>query len=80
MNDFKIRREKMPVSFERDIRPMSRQIDIDNMNKHKVLLDNHTYMSNPPITATAQAVEHSLTNQSMPTGGLYWSKEQLILY
>jgi hypothetical protein len=42
----------MPVSFERDIRPMSRQIDIDNMNKHKVLLDIHTYMSNPAITAT----------------------------
>jgi hypothetical protein len=50
------------------------------MNKHKVLLDNHTYMSNPPITATAQAVEHSLTNQSMPPGGPYWSKEHLILY
>jgi hypothetical protein len=28
-------REKMPVSFERDIRPLFRQIDIEHMNKHK---------------------------------------------
>ena len=32
----------MPVSFERDIRPLFRQIDIDHMNKHNVLLDNYT--------------------------------------
>ena len=37
----------MPVSFESDIRPLFRQIDIDHMNKHKVLLDNYTYMSDP---------------------------------
>ncbi|HWZ78324.1 MAG TPA: hypothetical protein VNX87_17405 [Candidatus Sulfotelmatobacter sp.] len=43
----------MPVSFERDIRPLFRQIDIDHMNKHDVLLDNYTYMSDPStITAT----------------------------
>jgi hypothetical protein len=28
----------------------------------------------------AQGVEDSLTKQSMPPGGPYWSDEQLILY
>jgi len=74
-------REKMPVSFERDIRPLFRQIDIDHMNKHNVLLDNYTYMSDPSNDhGNAQDVEDSLTKQSMPPGGPYWSDEQLILY
>ena len=71
----------MPVSFERDIRPLFRQIDIDHMNKHDVLLDNYTYMSDPSNDyGNAQRVEDSLTNQSMPPDGPYWSNEQLILY
>ena len=71
----------MPVSFERDIRPLFRQVDIDHMNKHNVLLDNYTYMSDPSKDhGNAQGVEDSLTNQSMPPGGPYWSNEQLILY
>jgi len=77
----------MPVSFESDIRPLFRQIDIDHMNKHNVLhkhnvlLDNYTYMSDPSNDhGNAQAVEDSLANQSMPPGGPYWSNEQLILY
>jgi hypothetical protein len=71
----------MPVSFERDIRPLFRQIDIDHMNKHNVLLDNYTYMSDPSNDhGNAQDVEDSLTNPSMPPGGPYWSNEQLVLY
>jgi hypothetical protein len=74
-------REKMPVSFERDIRPLFRQIDIEHMNKHKVLLDNFAYMADPSNDhGNAQAVEDSLTNQSMPPGGPYWSSEELTLY
>jgi hypothetical protein len=72
--------EKMPVSFERDIRPLFRQIDIDHMNRHGVLLDNYTYMSDPSNDhGNAQAVEHTLTSQSMPPGGPYWTDEQLTL-
>ena len=71
----------MPVSFERDIRPLFRQIDIDHMNKHNVLLDNYTYMSDPTNDhGNAQAVEDTLANHSMPPSGPYWSKEQLALY
>jgi hypothetical protein len=54
------------------------------MNKHNVLLDNYTYMSDMSDPSkdhgNAQGVEDSLTNQSMPPGGPYWSNEQLILY
>jgi hypothetical protein len=71
----------MRVSFESDIRPLFRQIDFDHMNKHNVLLDNYTYMSDPSNDlGNAQDVEDGLTNQSMPPGGPYWSKEQLALY
>jgi hypothetical protein len=71
----------MPVSFERDIRPLFRQIDIDHMKKHNVLLDDYTYMSDPSSDhGHAQAVESSLINQSMPPGGPYWSNEQLVLF
>jgi hypothetical protein len=60
----------MPVSFERDIRPLFRQIDIDHMNKHRILLDNYTYMSDASNDhGNAQAVEDTLRNQSMPPRG-----------
>jgi hypothetical protein len=76
-----MRREKMPVSFEKDIRPLFRQIDVEHMNKHRVLLDNYAYMSDPSKDhGNAQAVEGTLVNQSMPPGGPYWSDEQLKLY
>lgn len=35
----------MPVSFEKDIKPLFRQIDIEHMGKHNILLDNYSYMS-----------------------------------
>jgi hypothetical protein len=71
----------MPVSFGKDIRPLFRQIDIDHMNKHNVLLDNYTYMSDPSNDhGNARAVEDTLKKQSMPPGGPYWSIEQLALF
>jgi hypothetical protein len=71
----------MPVSFERDIRLTSEQIDIDHRNEHKVLLDDYTRVSDPSSGhGTAQAVEHRLKNRSMPPGGPYSGNEQLILY
>jgi hypothetical protein len=74
-----LRRErKMPVSFEKDIKPLFRQIDIDHMNKHKILLDNYTYMSDASNDhGNPQAVEETLINQSMPPGGPYWNAQQL---
>jgi hypothetical protein len=71
----------MPVSFERDIRSMFRPIDVEHMSKHNILLDDYTYMSDPSGDhGNAQAVEDTLTQQSMPPGGPYWSAQQLDLY
>ena len=71
----------MPVSFERDIRSMFRPIDVEHMSKHNIFLDDYTYMSDPSGDhGNAQAVEDTLTQQSMPPGGPYWSAQQLDLY
>ncbi|MGA8503763.1 MAG: hypothetical protein WB683_19595 [Candidatus Sulfotelmatobacter sp.] len=71
----------MPVSFEKDIKPLFRPIDIEHMNKHNILLDNYTYMSDASNDhGNARAVEETLKNQSMPPGGPYWSAQQLDLY
>lgn len=68
------------LSFDRDIRPLFRPIDIEHMSALDVLLDDYTYMSNPE---NAQAVLEYLkgTQQpQMPPGGPYWSGEQLTLF
>jgi hypothetical protein len=71
----------MPVSFAGDVRPMLRPIDVEHMCKHRILLDDCTYMSDPSGDhGNAQAVEDSLVKQSMPPGGPYWSAQQLSLY
>jgi hypothetical protein len=71
----------MPVSFARDIVPLFRLIDVEHMSKHKILLDDYTYMSDPSNDhGNAQDVEDTLVQQSMPPGGPYWSAQQLGLY
>jgi hypothetical protein len=71
----------MAVSFEKDIKPLFRQIDIDHMGKHNIFLDKYTYMADPSNDhGNAQSVEETLVDQSMPPGGPYWSMEQLLLY
>ena len=39
--------QNMPVSLARDIRQMFSPIDVEQMGKHKILLDDYTYMSDP---------------------------------
>ena len=68
------------VSFERDIKPLFREIDLDHMTPMGVPLDDYSYMSDP---SNAQAVYEYLTGDQeprMPIGGPYWSQEQLELY
>lgn len=68
------------VSFERDVKPLFRQIDIDHMSGMGVLLDDHAYMSD---RQNAQAVLEFLngTRQpQMPPGGPFWSVEQIALF
>ena len=71
----------MPVSFSKDIRPMFREVDIDHMKVHGVLLDDYRYMSDAANNyRNAQAVQASLAGQTMPPGGPFWTEEQLALF
>jgi hypothetical protein len=75
------KKDDMPVSFAKDILPLFRPVDIEHMKKHRVLLDDYAYMSDPASDhRNAQAVEDTLVDQSMPPGGPYWSEQQLALY
>ena len=68
------------VSFERDIKPLFREIDLDHMGPMGVPLDDYEYMSEP---SNAQSVYEYLTGDQeprMPIGGPYWTQEQLELY
>jgi len=73
------------VSFEKDILPMFRPLDISHMKPFGVDLENYTYMSDPANSyANAEAVQESLSPQNgeppdMPPGGPYWTAEQLAL-
>lgn len=71
----------MSVSFAKDIKPLFREIDVTSMEPFGVLLDDYGYMSDSAGNhANAQAVFDSLSEQQMPPGGPYWSKEQLDLF
>jgi len=37
----------MPISFAGDILPMFRPIDIEDMRKYKLSLEDYTYISDP---------------------------------
>lgn len=72
--------EKRTISFERDIRPLFRPMDIQHMSPMDVLLDDYAYMSN---AQNAQAVYEFLNGTKqpqMPPGGPFWSDEQLKLF
>jgi hypothetical protein len=65
------------VSFEHDIRPMFTDDDIDHMAGMGVLLDDHTWMSDPE---NAQRVYDFLSGKEeprMPPGGPYWDDERM---
>ena len=68
------------VSFEKDIKPLFREMDIDHMGGMGVLLDDYEYMSE---SNNAQRVYDFLMGKEkpqMPIGGPYWSEEQLELF
>jgi hypothetical protein len=74
----------MPVvSFEKDIKPMFRPVDIAHMKPMGVKLDDYGYMSDPNGNyANAAQVQDTLSPQNggkptMPPGGPYWTAEQL---
>jgi len=70
------------VSFERDIRPLFRPVDISHMDRHGIKLDDYTFMSNPD---NANKVLEALSSHddeppAMPPGGPYWTADQLALF
>ncbi|HWF92766.1 MAG TPA: hypothetical protein VN684_10815 [Terriglobales bacterium] len=64
-------------SFARDILPLFRVTDIQNMNTFGVRLGDHSWVSKP---GNARHVLNHLmgtTPPRMPLGGPYWTDEQL---
>jgi hypothetical protein len=70
------------ISFERDIRPLFRDIDVEHMNVHGVALDDYNFVSNP--NNANKVLETLSPNQGnpplMPPGGPYWTADQLALF
>lgn len=65
------------VSFERDIKPLFRQVDIDHMSGFDVLLDDYDYMSNAQNAHAVLQFLKGARQPQMPPGGPFWSDEQL---
>ena len=70
------------ISFERDIRPLFRDIDVEHMKVHGIPLDDYTFMSTPE---NADKVLETLSPGDaepplMPPGGPYWTEDQLALF
>jgi hypothetical protein len=70
----------VPVSFEKDIKPLFRAIDVEHMKPSGILLDDYAYMSAASHNhANANAVLDTLQNQTMPPGGPFWPQEKVDL-
>jgi len=71
----------MPVSFNNDIKPLFRSIDVEHMKRHAVVLDDYAYMSDGAGDhANAKAVLKTLIEKTMPPGGPFWPQDQLDLF
>jgi hypothetical protein len=70
------------VYFAADIKPLFRAIDVSHMKPFGVMLDDHSYMSNPENANVVLATlsPHDGEPPSMPPGGPYWSAAQLALF
>jgi hypothetical protein len=71
----------MPVSFNNDIKPLFRPIDVEHMKRYKVVLDDYAFMSDVASDhANARAVLNTLTEKKMPPGGPFWPQDRLDLF
>jgi len=64
-------------SFERDIRPMFRDVDVEHMDRMGVMLSDHAWMSNPENAKKVYDFLSGDEEPQMPPGGPYWTDEQL---
>jgi hypothetical protein len=70
----------MTVSFNTDILPLFTTMDIEHMSHAGVLLDDHSYMSQP---AHAKQVYETVSTGAMPpndSGEPPWSEDQVQLF
>ena len=72
--------ESKSVSFERDVRPLFRSVDIDHMEPMGVLLDDFEYMSDPGNAKRVYEFLNGDEQPQMPIDGPYWTEEQLGLF
>jgi hypothetical protein len=69
------------VSFENDIKPLFRAIDIDHMKRLGFLLDDYSYMSDSTNNhQNAQKTLDQLSSHKMPPHGPFWSQDKLDLF
>jgi hypothetical protein len=65
------------ISFELDIRPLFRDVDIDHMEGMGVMLADHAWMSDPDNAKRVYDFLSGAEEPRMPPGGPYWSDEQM---
>ncbi|HLI97804.1 MAG TPA: hypothetical protein VKT72_17175 [Candidatus Baltobacteraceae bacterium] len=68
------------VSFERDIRPLFRPIDIEHMSGMDVPLDDYSFMSDKENAQNVLEYLNGKKQPQMPPGGPFWSEDQLSLF
>lgn len=71
--------DQQSISFEADIRPLFREVDIEHMRPMDVLLDDYQYMSQ---RANAELVHDFLSGKKQPQmpPDDPWSVEQVELF
>jgi hypothetical protein len=65
------------VSFSRDVAPLFRPSDIEQMKVCGVLLDRYDWFSKPANARLVYAYLSGQRKPRMPLGGPSWSEEQL---
>ena len=72
-----MQQRRVPLSFERDILPLFRAVDIDHMAPMGVMLDDFAWMSDAENAAKVHQFLTGELTPRMPPGGPFWSDEQL---
>ncbi|MBV9233587.1 MAG: hypothetical protein JO030_06040 [Candidatus Eremiobacteraeota bacterium] len=71
--------EQRSPSFEADIRPLFRDLDVEHMRPLNVFLDDYGFMSKPENATMVLDFLTGKKEPKMPPGGPFWSQEQLDL-
>ncbi len=71
--------EQQSISFENDIRPLFREIDMDHMRGFDVFLGDYDYMSKRENAVMVRDFLSGQRQPQMPPGGPFWPQEHLDL-